>query len=129
MARFIIDSWAWMEYLEGSGAGGKVRDRVVDSRNETFTHVVSIAEITSKVRRRERDVESAWRAITALSRIITLNEKDAKDAGVLHASVKEKRVNFSLADAFILHAARKIKARVLTGDPDFTGISEALIIR
>ena len=128
MTRFVIDSWAWVEYLRGSEAGQKVR-KAVEREEEFITHVVTIAEIASKFARERMDVDGAWRAITTLSKIEGLDETDAKDAGLLHASVKEKRSNFSLADAFVLHTARKMNAKVLTGDPDFRGMDEALMLK
>ena len=43
--------------------------------------------------------------------------------------VKKKIPNFSLCDAFVLQTAKSNDARVLTGDPDFRGIKEALMLR
>ena len=128
MTRLVVDSWAWMEYFEGSSVAKKIRDRIVDERNEIFTHVVSIAEVISKVRRREKDVDTAWKAITTLSKIINLDEIDSKETGLLHAKIKLKNPNFGLADAFVLSAARKLEAKVLTGDPDFKGIDDVIFI-
>ncbi len=52
MTRYLIDSWAWIEYLKGSSVGRKVKEEVENDSNDIFTHVVSLAEITSKVKRR-----------------------------------------------------------------------------
>lgn len=127
MTKFVIDSWAWVEYLRGSKAGEKVRNAV--EQKELITNAVTIAEIVSKFSRERMDVDVAWRAITTLSKIIRLDETDAKNAGLVHASLKEKRSGFSLADAFVLRTARRMKAKVLTGDPDFVGIKEAIMLR
>jgi hypothetical protein len=43
--------------------------------------------------------------------------------------MKSKNKNFGLADSFVLHAARKIGGRVLTGDPDFRGVKDAIMLR
>jgi predicted nucleic acid-binding protein len=128
MTKLVVDSWAWMEYFEGSPVGGRVRDKIIDERNEVFTHVVSIAQIVSKVRRRGKDVDTAWKAITTISKITKLDEIDSKEAGLLHAKIKSKNPNFGLADAFVLSAARKLKAKVLTGDPDFKGMDDAIFV-
>ena len=128
MTRLVMDSWAWMEYFEGSPVGKRIRDKIIDERNEIFTHAVSIAEIISKVRRREKDVDTAWKAITTLSRVTKSDEIDSKETGLLHAKIKSKSPNFGLADASVLSAARKLKAKVLTGDPDFKGIDDAIFI-
>jgi predicted nucleic acid-binding protein len=128
MTRYVVDSRAWIEYLEGSLLGEKVRDRVADEGNEIFTHVVSVAEIISKVRRKEKDPDAAWSAITANSKIFALSEKDSKEAGLLHARIRSKRSNFGLADAFVLSAAKKLGAKVLTGDPDFANMDDVTML-
>ncbi|TLY01457.1 MAG: type II toxin-antitoxin system VapC family toxin [Thaumarchaeota archaeon] len=116
------------EYLEGSLLGEKVRERLADDGNEIFTHDVSLAEIISKVRRREKDTDAAWSAIMTNSKIFALSEKDSRDAGLLHAKVKSKHSSFGLADAFVLSAARKLGAKVLTGDPHFANIEDAVML-
>ncbi len=128
MTEIVIDSWAWIEYLDGSELGSRVRDMVLDQRNKLYTHVVSIVEIVSKEKRRKKDPETAWKAVTNLSSILRINELDSKEVGLLHAEMKTTYKNFGLADSFVLHAARKIHGRVLTGDPDFRGITEAILL-
>ncbi len=49
MSKYVLDSWAWIEYFEGSPKGERVKDIISDSRNEILTHSVSVAEIISKV--------------------------------------------------------------------------------
>jgi predicted nucleic acid-binding protein len=128
MTDFVIDSWAWIEYLDGSRLGARVRDVIMDERNRFYTHVVSLAEIVSKEKRRNKDPEIAWKAIMSLSKILQIDEKDSKATGYLHAQIKSKNKNFGLADSFVLHAARKMGGRVLTGDPDFKGIADAVML-
>lgn len=128
MPSYIVDSWAWVEYLRGTEAGKRVKEEL-GLGSEILTHVLTLAELTSKFKREKLDFDNVWRAVTVLSKVITVNETDARDTGILHAAVKEKRANFSLADAFVLHAARKLNCRVLTGDPDFRGIKEAIMLR
>jgi len=129
MTNIVIDSWAWIEYLDGSVLGSKVRDIIMDERNNLYTHVVSAAEIVSKEKRRKKDPVKAWNAITSLTKILQIDVADSKAVGFLHADIKTKNKNFGLADSFVLHAARKLKGKVLTGDPDFKGITEAILLQ
>jgi len=101
MGRFVVDSWAWVEYLRGSKLGQTVK-REIEGDSELLTHVVTLAELFSKFKREGLDLNAAWKALTTLSRILTIRPDDAKEAGILHAIVKQKRPNFSLADSFIL---------------------------
>ncbi len=42
--------------------------------------------------------------------------------------MKRERTNFSLGDAFVLQMARKEGVKVLTGDRDFEGLKDAVMI-
>ena len=127
MTSFVVDSWAWIEYLRGAESGKRVREEI-EKGTALMTSSVTVAEVISKFRREHLDVDGAYRSITGSSRIARIDELDAKDAGVLHASLKDLRRNLSLADAIVLSLARKTKAKVLTGDPDFRGLHEAEMI-
>ena len=129
MTKFVVDSWAWIEYLDGSTPGIKVRDIVLDERNQLYTSIISVAEIISKEKRKRKDPEIAWQAITNLSKILQIDELDSKRVGFLHAEIKSSNKNFGLADSFALFAARELGAKVLTGDPDFKGVPEAVLLK
>ena len=127
MTRYVVDSWAWVEYMEGSPAGVKV-DSVISRTDGLWTSVLSLAEVVSKYRRKKIDETPATQAISTLSRLGIPSGEDATEAGRIHAEVKPQSPNFGLADSFVLQLARKLGAKVLTGDTDFRGIKEAELI-
>ena len=49
-------------------------------------------------------------------------------AGMTHAEIRRKIKDFGLSDAYVLAAARKLNAKILTGDPHFKNMKEALSI-
>jgi PIN domain nuclease of toxin-antitoxin system len=123
MTRFILDSWAWLEYFRGSKTGLMVKHHL--EKGGTLTHSVTISEVISKLRRQGEDTRDARQAFAALPRIVDTDRATAAEVGELHAKVRIEVPNFSLADAFVLEAARRLELKVLTGDPDFRGIKEA----
>jgi len=124
MDRLVVDSWAWVEYFRGSEIGRRVSERVSQG-DELWTSVVSLCEVVSKYRREKVSESTAVEAITSLSKLGEIDQEDAIEAGKVHAEVKSRSPNFGLADSFVLQLARKIGAKVLTGDPDFKGLREA----
>ncbi len=128
MISFVIDSWAWVEYLRGSERGRRV-EQEIQSRKTLMTSSVTLAEVISKFRREGLEIEGAYQALTTSSKVVNLAEADARDAGLLHADIKKERKNFSLGDAIVLQVARKMNARVLTGDSDFEGFDDVEMIR
>ena len=121
--KLVLDSWAWLELFSGSEKGRQVDQEL--ARSEPFTSVITLAEVVSVSLRRKRPVEGKVAAIGSQSRVVSPSPEDAMEAGRLHAEAKRKAPNFSLADAFALQLARKVGAKVLTGDPDFKGLKEA----
>jgi len=128
MTNLVVDSWAWVEYLDGSPAGRKAND-AMQKVPELWTSLVSVAEVVSKYRRKGRDEAPAVSAMTTLSKIGIPNLEDAREAGRIHSEVKPRVPDFSFADSFVLQLARKVGGKVLTGDPDFRGLKEAVLIR
>lgn len=127
MSRYVVDSWAWVEYFKGNSRGLRVKEEI-EKNTEFMTNSISVAEIISKFKREGMDAEIAWNALITLSRIIPCDEDFAKKVGLTHAEIKKKIPNFSLGDAFVLQTARKFKVKILTGDPDFSDIKEAEMI-
>lgn len=124
--KYVIDSWAWIEYLDGTNAGRKVKE--VLEKGQIYTNIVSIAEVISKVKRKGKDTDVALEAISTKSKVIAGSTPFARDVGLLHSEIKKTRPNFSLADAFALQTAVGMNAKVITGDPDFKGMKEAIML-
>ena len=127
MTRLVVDSWAWVEYLRGSPLGKSV-ETAMQGSSELWTSVVTVAEVASKFRRAGKVEGPSVAAMTALSRVGVPALEDAREAGRIHAATKAEVPNFSLADSFVLQLARKVGGKVLTGDPDFRKVKEALAI-
>ncbi len=120
MNRFIVDSYAWIEYLNGSPKGAHVEELLEDA--EAWTPTPVVAEVTSKVLRSGGDAGIAWQAMRAWSIVLPLDAETARAAGALHATYRARVPDFALTDAVVLAFARKLNAKVLTGDPHFRGM-------
>ncbi|MBI4980170.1 PIN domain-containing protein [Candidatus Woesearchaeota archaeon] len=129
MNRFVIDAYAWVEYFGGSLLGEKVKSIVENTSNEIFTNVLTIAEMASHFERKGIAFVEAKRIIFSLSTIYIIDETFAEDAGKLHAKIKPLRKHMGLADVIILLTARKLGAKVVTGDEDFKGLKEVIMIK
>ncbi len=127
--KYIIDAWAWVEYLIGSSYGEKVKQIVENRANEIFTCVLSIAEVMSMIKRENKDSEPAYKTVLSLSKIYNVNTNLSRNAGFLHAEVRKTIKDFGLIDAFILKIARELKAKILTGDKHFKDFKEAILIK
>lgn len=128
MSKYVIDTYAWIEYLRGSRAGEKLKAVFEEESSEIYTCAVTIAEVVSKTAREGQDVEVAYGILLNNSQVVNVDEEVSKRAGLLHAEMRKVERDFGLADAYVLATARRLRSRVLTGDLHFRGVKEAVLI-
>lgn len=127
MSKYVVDAYAWIEYLDGSEAGGKVK-ALLEENDEIYTCATTIAEVVSKVARKGKNVKIAYDVLLSNSQIINADEELSWQAGLLHFEMRKTKKDFGLADAYVLATARKLKSKVLTGDLHFKNVKEAVMI-
>lgn len=128
MSKYVIDAWAWIEYLDGTEAGRRVVV-AIENDDEIFTCAMTIAEVVSRVARKGMNVKIAYDVLLNNSQVVNLGEELSLEAGLLHFDMRKTLKDFGLADAYVLATARKFKSRILTGDPHFKGMKEAVLIK
>jgi len=126
--RYIIDAYAWIEYLIGSKAGEKVKSVLEEENSEIYTCAVTVAEAVNKTAREGRDFETAYDILLSNSQVVNVDEEVSKEAGLLHSEMRKTKKDFGLADAYVLAIARRINSKVLTRDFHFRGVKEAVLI-
>mgnify|MGYP001580805479 CR=1 FL=1 len=126
--KIVFDTFAWVEYFNGSEIGVKVKQMLELQENEIFTSIMTIAELASALKRDDRDVEISYKIVKDLSKIYFIDLELAKEAGILHVEMRKKLKDFGMIDCLILLTARKLSAKILTGDPHFKGLKEARLI-
>ena len=126
--RYVIDAYAWIEYLIGSRAGEKVKSVLEEEGNEIFTCAVTVAEVVNKTARERRNFEAAYDILISNSQVVNADEEVSREAGVLHSKMRKTKRNFGLADAYVLAVARRMKSKVLTTNVHFEGVREAILI-
>jgi len=125
--KIVLDSFALIEYLEGSKKGEKVKNLIEDS-NDTFINIISIAEVVSVLKRRGFYSEDLISSISMLAKIYQGDFDFYRDSGLLHALIKHDIKDFGLVDSIILLTARKLNARIVTGDTHFKTFKEVILI-
>lgn len=129
MANLVIDAYSWVEYFQGTDAGEKVRDLIENPINANYTNIITIAELSSFFQRKNYDFKEAKKIILSLSKTFEINVEFAEEAGKLHAIIKKERKHIGLADIFVLLTARRLNAKVITGDEDFRTFKETILIK
>ena len=128
--KYVVDSYAWLEYFMGTIAGGKAKKIIDSSTDEKLTPTICVAEIYSKVLRVEglnrAELQRAF--IKSRSAIVSLTEEVAIEAAKIDVEMKKKVAGWGLADSIVLGTARNKRAKVLTGDEHFLNLDETIFI-
>ena len=128
MTKYVVDAYAWIEYLDGTEAGCKVAE-IVENNDDIFTCAVTLGEVVSKVARLGKDAKIAYDVLLSNSQVVVVDEELSYQAGLLHCEMRKTARDFGLADAYVLATARRLKANILTGDPHFKPLREAIMVK
>ena len=124
---YIKDSYAWVEYFRGTEEGSAAREYIENKSNATCS--ISLAELSEKYKRENKDFSEDFDFIVSKSEIIGLSADIALAAGAINFENKKKTKNWGMSDSIILATARISNAKVVTGDEHFRNFNEAAMIK
>ncbi len=130
---FVIDTYAWVEYLLGSDAGGKARHYIEGGRGLTPTVVLSelrkwyLQEIETG-RRSEREMQTHFSFVDSATQIVPLDAAIALKAGETDFLMKKRIKNWPIVDSIVYATAKSLAAQVVTGDPHFKGLEDVVSV-
>ncbi len=122
----VTDSYVWIEYFNGTGAGEKVQNFL-----ETGLVVIPatvVAELSEKHKRLNRDFGPEYDFVKAQTSVVPLEEELPRAVGELNFERKKKVKGWGMADAIILATARRAGSQIVTGDPHFRDLTEETIM-
>ncbi len=123
----VIDSYAWIEYFRGSASGEKARQFI--EKGSAATSSTTLAELQEKyLREKWTSFEADLRFIATKTSVVTIDREISISSGKINYENKKKIKNWGMADSIVLATARSFSAKVVTGDPHFKGMKEAIMI-
>ncbi|MEM3026561.1 MAG: type II toxin-antitoxin system VapC family toxin [Thermoproteota archaeon] len=127
--RYLIDSYAWIEYFMGTKAGEKAKT-IIESLDEKITPAICLAEVYAKTVRiaGEEMAEKQRVFMKERSIILPLDEKLAVEAAKIDAAMKRKVKGWGLADSIVYAAGLVKKAEIVTGDEHFKDLENVFFI-
>ena len=128
--KYVIDSYAWIEYFMGTKTGEKVKP-IIENTEEKITPTICLAEIYAKTLRAENDelAEKQRIFIKEKSALAPLDETTAVEAAALTSKLKREIPGWGLADSIVYATALIKKAEVVTGDERFKKLKNVTFIK
>lgn len=125
--RYVIDSYAWVEYFRGTRRGERARSYI--ESHEAATATITIAEL------REKYLREGWNYfdedltfIVSTTLIVPLEKNIAVLAGEINHNMKRKVKGWGISDSIILATAKSTSTKVVTGDKHFKELKEAVFL-
>jgi predicted nucleic acid-binding protein len=128
--KYLIDSYAWIEYFMGSEAGEKVKP-IIEGLEEKLTPTICLAEVYAKTLKAESMelAENQRTFIKERSALTPLDEATAIKSAEIDITMKKKIKGWGLADS-IVYATGLIKgAEIVTGDAHFKNLKNVIFIK
>lgn len=122
---FVIDTWAWVEYYLGEDE--RVKDYIENDALDLFTSVITLTEIIKFLHQNRESPENIHQVVSEIgirSLVIPVSEYIA----ILAGEFRNEGFKGGIADTIILATARSGGHKVVTGDPHFKTISDAVFI-
>ncbi len=128
--KYVIDSYAWIEYFMGTKAGEKTRS-IIESTQEKITPTICLIEVYAKTLRVEdSEVAEKQRAfIKEKSALAAIDESIATESAKVLVKNKKEIEGWGLADSIVYATAITKKADVVTGDEHFRKLKNVFFIK
>lgn len=127
--KYVIDSYAWLEYFMGTKVGERVKE-IIDNSEEKITPTICLAEVYAKTLKVEDQqlAEKQKAFIKEKSAIVFLDEMIAVEAAKVLVNNKKEIDGWGMADSIVYETAIVKKADVVTGDEHFRKLKNVLLI-
>lgn len=130
---FVIDTYAWVEYLLGSRKGEAARGYIEGERGLTPSVVLTelrrwfLREIEAQ-RRTNKEMQEDMSFVQTATSVVPLDATLALKAGETDFLMKKTVRDWPLADSIIYATARARGAQVVSGDPHFKGLDDVIFL-
>lgn len=128
--RYVIDSYAWIEYFMGTPAGEKVK-ALVEGPELKITPTICLAEVYAKTLKVEGDelAQQQNAFMKETSALAPLDAATAIAAAKLDVAMKQTIPGWGLADAIVYATGRLHEAHTVTGDQHFKELEDVIFIK
>lgn len=128
--KYVIDSYAWIEYFMGTKIGEHVKE-LIENTEEKITPTICLTEVYAKTLKVENQelAEKQKAFIKEKSALAFLDETIAVESAKVLAKNKKEIDGWSMADSIVYATATVKKATVITGDEHFKNLKNVLFLK
>ncbi|MBI2144837.1 PIN domain-containing protein [Candidatus Woesearchaeota archaeon] len=122
----LLDSSAWIDFIEGNEKGRKIR-QIIEGQ-DSFTSLATIAELTQWCLKNRREEVATIEDVKRISQILPLTETISRVAGRMNYERKKAGKKWGMMDSIIASTAQVYGLKILTTDNGFRDLQEAQVL-
>lgn len=122
---FVIDTWVWVEYYRGKDS--RVNEYIENDSADLFTSTITLTEMIKFLHQKGEDPENIRMVVSEIgvrSLVLPVTEPIA----ILAGEFRHEGFQGGIADTIILATARSAGHTVVTGDPHFRDLADAVFL-
>src|SRR3989344_5225550 len=125
---YIIDTYAWVEYINGSNRAVALKKLFENSASKFITMECCIAELAGFCIKKKIDFKRIFELVKTNSIILPVLTGNWIEAARIKSELREKIGNFGLIDSILVSKQKELKAKIVSGDPHFKGLKDIIYI-
>ncbi len=125
---YIIDTYAWIEYLTGSKQGRTLQVLFNDKNNKLITMECCLAELKDYCLRRTAEFNKVYDIIKKNSVVLPVLISHWLEASQIKHEIRKKVKDFGLIDSILVAKQNELKCRIVSGDRHFKGMRNVVYI-
>ncbi len=132
-SNYVIDTYAWVEYLLGSRPGAKAKKYI--EGGQALTPSIVLAELRKWYfreieagRRTESEMQTHFAFVESETEVVSLDATLALRAGEMDFLMKKRIKDWPLADSIVYATAKSRAGQVVSGDPHFSSLDDVISI-
>ena len=126
---YILDTYAWIEYLIGSKKGEIVRRLFQNQENQFLSLECSLSELKGWTLRENKDFTELYSIVKANSHIEAVHLQDWLAAAEIKSEMRKTMKDFGLIDALLIAKQKRYNCKIVSGDPHFENLQNVVYIR
>ena len=125
---YIIDTYAWVEYINGSDKASSLRKLLENLDNKFITLECCIAELAGFSYKKQVNFEKIYELIKRNSIILPVLTKNWIDAAKIRFELRKKIPHFGLVDSILVAKQKELSCKIISGDPHFKNLKNIIYI-
>lgn len=124
----IVDTHAWIEYIEGTKRALIFQKLLDDPNNKFITMECCLSELFGFCLKNNHNFQEAYELIRANSVILPVLAKNWMEGAKTRFMLRKNIAHFSLIDAILVSKQKELKSKIVSGDPHFKTLKNVVYL-